>query len=135
MEWLKTAENGDIIETSTTYPFVNHFGIFIRINNQPFVIHHTPKKGSHVESLNDFFGDRQMIALHKSSISGISENDLIQKYLKGKNKYHVFFYDCEDFVEKITGDDMGFKQMESAAIFVVSALLLYFIFSAKKSIK
>jgi hypothetical protein len=132
MNWLNTVKNGDVIETSTTYPFVNHFGIFIRIDDKPFVIHHTPKKGSVVDSFDSFFDDRQFIKIHKTKISGIEQNELIKRYLLGRKRYHLFFYDCEDFVGKITGEDIGFKQMESAAIFLGSAILLLLIFKKPK---
>jgi hypothetical protein len=44
----------------------------------------------------------------------------------------LFFFDCEDFVEAITGEDYRVKQMEGAAILALGLLLGFFLLRSKK---
>jgi hypothetical protein len=125
-------QNGDVVETKTTYPLINHFGVYIEIDGKPNLIHNTPKKGSAIDSWEKFFGDRKLLRVNKTRISGISTDDLMRKYLSKRKEYHLFFFDCEDFVEAITGEDYRVKQMEGAAILALGLLLGFFLLRGKK---
>jgi len=126
-------QNGDVVETKTKYPLINHFGVYIEIDGKPNFIHTTPKKGSAIDSWEKFYaGYRKLLRVHKTRISGISTDDLMRKYLAKRKEYHLFFFDCEDFVEAITGEDYRVKQMEGAAILALGLLLGFFLLRGKK---
>ena len=124
-------QNGDVVETKTTYPLINHFGVFIEIDGIPHLIHNTPKKGSAIDTWEKFFSDRKLLRVSKTKISGISSEDLMKKYFSKRKEYHIFFFDCEDFVEAITGEDYRVKQMEGASV-LVWGLIFGFLLLRKK---
>lgn len=119
-------QNGDIIESKSSYLFVNHFGVFIEIDGNPHVIHIVPK-GAKIESWDSFFSKRAFVQTVKTKSSGISTDLLLKRYLSKRNDYSLFSYDCEDFAEKMTGDNSNIKQMEGVAIFGAAIIFVLLI--------
>lgn len=98
--------NGDIIVSTSRYPFIRHYCIFAQDNNgHKKLIGNTYTDGVTIEDYHIYFSKYDFLSSHKSPISGISYDDLMKRYnnLKEK-KYHLFNFDCQDFVCEMTGD-------------------------------
>jgi len=123
--------NGDIVKAKSSIPLVDHYAIFIKLDDGDHLLHNTPFKGNTISTWSEFFKDRELIYVQDSLISGISKEDLLNRFEAEENDWNLFTHDCEIFIENITGSKSKERQVEEL-YFVVSMLSLITIYLANK---
>jgi hypothetical protein len=121
-------KNGDVGKfTSISIPLVYHYGVFIHIDSELYVMHNGTK-GARIESYKDFTKNRKLKKVLTSTLSGTDKKELLQRFENYKHEnYNLVNNDCQDFIEKITGDNFNFKYKQNTlwlSVFAISAIVI-----------
>lgn len=92
---------GDIIVTTIKgVPLIEHAAVASIKSGEIMVWHMVPKKGIVSEKLRDFLTGRKLIGVRKTHQNSNFINNKVAS-MKGK-KYHLFSFNCFDFVNEVT---------------------------------
>jgi hypothetical protein len=94
---LKT---GDIIITSTKIPLIDHFGVVVIEDNLICIYHCTPFRGVVIDTLVEFFKDRDYKNVRKTSAS---KEGIYMKYKGLKRRdYDLDDWNCVHYANYLT---------------------------------
>lgn len=120
---LKT---GDILVTSSIVPIIKHFAIVYSKDGQQTVADNVFWSGKvEVSSLEDYKKVRNIIGVMRNTETKSLSDEEIQKKVEEAKKinYRFFSYNCEDFVRRVCGCDIGFDQRKK---FIIIILIIIF---------
>lgn len=129
-----TLNTGDILITTSVVPFVRHYGVLYYENGSPIVAHNSFSTGKiELDPLDKFIEGRDLVnVLH--AYKSIPDQELKAKILKLVEKgegYKFFSFNCEDFVRKVTGRNIGADQRYVWILIII--LVIIILFSFKRS--
>jgi hypothetical protein len=122
-------KSGEIIEASPKIlPFIKHCGVLLVENGKVLVLHNTPFKGTIQEDLEEWKKSRLKIKIYNSKLVGKSNSDIIKQFSKCKDRYQLFTYNCEHFIDCMEGR----KQSSEQVTLFVTAIVAFLIYKKIK---
>jgi hypothetical protein len=130
-------KTGQIIRAKVDhFPLVDHYGIVIVENGNTNIIHNTPFRSSVKDDINTWLDSRSVMSIYNSNL--VNENiEYINYKFKNdcKGKYNLFSYNCEHFIDCMTGKKQNSEQLNYWIILIVLkiviTLFLYYFFSKR----
>lgn len=122
---------GDIIETTTIYPLVRHYGVVVIQDEEKKIAHYPFPAKPKIEDIHTACENKKITRLIKSSLKS---NEVIERHNeiahRTINDYTNWFlkFNCEDYIRKITGKCIGMDQRATFLGIIIVILLLILIF-------
>lgn len=97
-------QTGDILKRQmVAVPFLHHYGIYVELNGQPFVLHIQSDRGTVIDTLDEFLKGYPLRKVLPSEMSGLPSSEILQRYgAATEEEFHIMFNNCERFAHRYT---------------------------------
>lgn len=121
----KPFKTGEVIRARIPQlPVVFHYGIIVYHNNQPYVLHNPIDGGPTMDTLPDFFNQRDF-EISFGRLTKKTDEQLLNDFNKVKTtKYDILHWNCEDFINYLIGYFKFQKGKIQFAICIIVAFAL-----------
>lgn len=120
---------GQLIKASVNrFPLLNHYGIILVDNGQVKVLHNTPFRSSVIDDLHFWLSTRKLITVDDTELVNYSRDFILDRFnMVCKNRYNLFFYNCEHFIDCMLSREQRSEQLSMWLPFMALLVILVLI--------
>jgi hypothetical protein len=119
-------QSGQLIKaTIDNMPFIYHYGIALVHNNEVYVLHNTPFRGSVIDTFNNWIKGRNIIEVSQTDLIGKENNYILAQFDTAcRKKYNLFNFNCEQFIDCMLRQQQKSEQLAKWSLIGVGILAL-----------
>lgn len=131
VESTEKLETGQLIwRQMIRTPMFNHYGVFVRFNGEPLVIHKNSTNPDRITTLDEFLHGYPLRGAKNTPMVGQSGAELLLKVDEMTDReFHLFYDNCERFAHEVASVPYRGREIDRGVMLVAAAAVAAFFLS------